>query len=357
MSTGKNTPTPPSYAVDERDTEKAYGHDGGSWPSTDAPVAELDTSMSLDQPGGSDTWQPSGDANTVTEYDTSATNSQSYEVRPIETDTITELDTTIMSNAGTVYPKQPVYRPSLIGVPGSVQDTTRTDQQPGGSVEPLVPGTMDVSAQDVTLLGSTGHGGPPAGVAVPAKMAAPTVESGPYYVTVGWTAAADPEGDKVRGYTVISNTGGTVYAGRGDTSLKFQIVNADIDYTFQVFATSFAGDGPLSDPSEKVHAYNPNEPDTYAPGGIAPENVQNPVYRPDGSIMPGTGGVPLTPPETAPDAWAGTVDYVVGDKVSLTDGTVLECTTAGTSDVAEPATPAAVGDTVTDGTVVWTRES
>lgn len=61
--------------------------------------------------------------------------------------------------------------------------------------------------------------------------------------------------------------------------------------------------------------------------------------------------------EAAPAPWAATTVYALGTRVTLTGGEVVEATTAGTSDAAEPAAPAAVGDTVNDGSVVWTRRS
>lgn len=59
---------------------------------------------------------------------------------------------------------------------------------------------------------------------------------------------------------------------------------------------------------------------------------------------------------TAP-AWAATTDYVLGDRVVLTTGPVMEATVAGTSDAIEPDAPLYVGGTVADGTVTWKRIS
>ena len=55
-----------------------------------------------------------------------------------------------------------------------------------------------------------------------------------------------------------------------------------------------------------------------------------------------------------PSDWADETAYDLGDYARLTDGEIVECTTAGTSDTDEPTAPA-VGGTVTDGTAVWTR--
>lgn len=53
--------------------------------------------------------------------------------------------------------------------------------------------------------------------------------------------------------------------------------------------------------------------------------------------------------------WATTTAYAVGDLVRLAATEFLEVATAGTSGALEPTIPAAFGDTVTDGTVTWTR--
>lgn len=54
------------------------------------------------------------------------------------------------------------------------------------------------------------------------------------------------------------------------------------------------------------------------------------------------------------DDWEATTTYAVGAKVVLTGDEALEVTTAGTTGASEPTAPA-LGETVTDGTVVWTR--
>lgn len=60
-------------------------------------------------------------------------------------------------------------------------------------------------------------------------------------------------------------------------------------------------------------------------------------------------------------AWASSTTFSVGDirRSSSDEGTGLffRCTTAGTSEAAEPAWPNQAGDTVTDGTCVWTAIS
>lgn len=55
--------------------------------------------------------------------------------------------------------------------------------------------------------------------------------------------------------------------------------------------------------------------------------------------------------------WAATTAFVAGDFVQSSDSSVFlrfECTTAGDTGGSEPTWPTVAGDTVTDGTVVWT---
>ena len=68
-----------------------------------------------------------------------------------------------------------------------------------------------------------------------------------------------------------------------------------------------------------------------------------------------------TPGDTVDDdngiaAWAASTSYSVGDAVVPTtaNGYWYECTTAGTSDSTEPTWSTTPGDTITDGSVVWT---
>lgn len=53
--------------------------------------------------------------------------------------------------------------------------------------------------------------------------------------------------------------------------------------------------------------------------------------------------------------WAATTAYALGASVELAGGQELVVTTAGTSGASVPTAPGAVGGTVTDGTVTWTR--
>ncbi len=71
--------------------------------------------------------------------------------------------------------------------------------------------------------------------------------------------------------------------------------------------------------------------------------------------------VDLDPPEWAASTAHTAIeegDRKVGDRVAPTthNGRWYACTTAGTSGASEPTWPTTIGNTVTDGTVVWTAE-
>lgn len=69
-----------------------------------------------------------------------------------------------------------------------------------------------------------------------------------------------------------------------------------------------------------------------------------------------TSGMPARTEATPPAVWASDHVYALNDRVSLSGGAILKCTVAGTSGSTEPVPPA-VGATVVDGSVTWTRQS
>jgi len=76
----------------------------------------------------------------------------------------------------------------------------------------------------------------------------------------------------------------------------------------------------------------------------------------DANSNPGVADIVLTPTNSL-DEWVLSTAYSLGKLIEpITPNTyVYECTTAGTSSGSEPTFPtSAIGDTVTDGTVVWT---
>lgn len=74
------------------------------------------------------------------------------------------------------------------------------------------------------------------------------------------------------------------------------------------------------------------------------------------SSSPGVDNIVLTPTDALP-IWVANTAYILGQDVqpTVSNGKRYEVTTAGTSDAStEPTWPVTIGDTVTDGTVVWT---
>lgn len=134
------------------------------------------------------------------------------------------------------------------------------------------------------------------------------------------------------------------------------------------------GDAPADthDPKERVSSGRPDKAAAAAAGHqtvntvveVAPvptvvlSGVRTEVY----STATPSGGTATfvhnydTGKTSAPKTWTATTAYALGDYVIRTDK-VLECTTAGTSGASAPAAPGAVGGTVTDGTVIWTRRT
>ncbi len=83
------------------------------------------------------------------------------------------------------------------------------------------------------------------------------------------------------------------------------------------------------------------------------------AFQLQASSNPGVDNITLTPTDTLPD-WAVATAYTLGQSVEPTiDNTYrYECTTAGTSHASvEPTWPTTIGNTVSDGTAVWTCRS
>lgn len=134
------------------------------------------------------------------------------------------------------------------------------------------------------------------------------------------------------------------------------------------------GDAPADtyDPKERVSSARPDKAAAAAAGhqtvNAVVEVAPVPTVTPSGNrtellsaTSPAGSTVSLvhnydTGRTVAPKTWTATTAYVLGDYVVRTDK-VLECTTAGTSGSSAPTAPGAVGGTVTDGTVVWTRRT
>lgn len=70
---------------------------------------------------------------------------------------------------------------------------------------------------------------------------------------------------------------------------------------------------------------------------------------------PGTDNITLTPTDILP-AWVASTAYTLGQTVEPTadNGFRYVCTTAGTTGATQPTWSTTIGNTVTDGTVIWT---
>ncbi|PPS89462.1 fibronectin type III domain-containing protein [Streptomyces sp. MH60] len=204
--------------------------------------------------------------------------------------------------AGTVNDVYPAYKPPSGPPPASNKDTTLTDSPVGNGLEELInpdlwmDGTLDTSNLGAEPVGNT---------AVPLKPAAPTAAAGDRYILVSWTPVPDPSDAEVLQYVVESDTGGHFYAGADKTSLRFENVTGGLGYRFRVRAGNENGTGPYSDWSAAV---KPSNEDLIRPTSLAPDNAVNPIYRQDGTLVPGSYGAPTAPgkPTVAAEGTAGT---------------------------------------------------
>ncbi|WP_428957938.1 hypothetical protein [Streptomyces sp. cg35] len=205
----------------------------------------------------------------------------------------------------TVVDKYPPYKAPPGPVPGSIKDTTLTDSPVGNGTGGNAPypglsltGTLETATLGAVPIGST---------AVPAAPAAPALISGDRYVQVSWAAVADPAADaKVTQYVIESDTGGHVYAGRDKTTVRFENVTGGRAQKFRVGAVNRNGDGPFGPWSSASVA--PGNEDLIRPTSLAADNAANPIYRQDGTVVPGSYGAPTAPgkPSVAAQGTAGT---------------------------------------------------
>lgn len=278
-------PTPPHAPVD---TSGVSGDPGGT--ADNSNTASTASTAETTGPKGGTRVEPGPQP--VTPFDTSATSGPNAGPHsPVSTAISGVFETTNYSE----YAKHadPAYRPPVIGgVPAQTVDTTWTDRQPGGSVTNPVPTSNNHVNVETPNIGAAGTG---TGVAPAAPGAAPTVASGPRYVTVTWVAVADPANDPVLEYVIENDRGGRDFAGRNETSTRQAFIDPSQLYRFRVAARNKAGVGPFSAWSDQVRPYNPDATDALAPGGLSPEVVAAGVYLPDGTFKPGTGGTNNAP--------------------------------------------------------------
>lgn len=191
---------------------------------------------------------------------------------------------------GTVVDKQQPYKAPTAPPAASNKDTTWTDS-------PVGNGNPELIDPDLWMTGTTetaAFGAVPAGnTAVPLKPAAPTATTGDRYVLVSWTPVPNPSDAPVLQYVVESDTGGHFYAGADKTSLRFENVTGGQAYKFRVRAGNRNGTGPYSEWS--ASAVKPGNEDEIRPSSLAADNASNPIYRQDGTIVPGSYGAPTAP--------------------------------------------------------------
>lgn len=104
------------------------------------------------------------------------------------------------------------------------------------------------------------------------------------YVTVAW--AAPTAGEIINGYRVENDADGVYFAPANATSFDFTQLTWEQPYKFRVAAQNARGVGPYSAWTAAATATTPNA----AWAGLDPKNTVNPIYNPDGTIKPGTGG-------------------------------------------------------------------
>jgi uncharacterized protein affecting Mg2+/Co2+ transport len=203
----------------------------------------------------------------------------------------------------TVVDKYPAYKAPTPPPAAANKDTTLTDSPVGnGLTQPINPlvwmtGTTETAAYGAVPAGNT---------IVPLQPGAPALISGDRYIQVSWSAVPDPSGAAVTQYVIESDTGGHVYAGRDKTSVRFENVTGGQAYKFRVAAVNRNGNGPFSPWS--AASVSPTNEDEIRPSSLASDNAANPIYRQDGTIVPGSYGAPTAPgkPTVAAQGTAGT---------------------------------------------------
>lgn len=207
---------------------------------------------------------------------------------------------------GTVVDKlQPYKAPS--GPPAASNlDTTRTDSPVGNGLTQVINPALWMSGTSETAA----FGAVPAGTTtVPVAPSAPTAVAGDRSITVSWMPVADPGADaKVTQYVIESDTGGHFYAPANATSVRFDNVKGGQGYKFRVAASNRNGDGPYS-PFSASAVVASNE-DEIRPSALAADNASNPIYRQDGTVVPGSYGAPTAPGKPTVAAGATTTANV-----------------------------------------------
>lgn len=327
----------PGYEVDPYDTEHVYGNPGPAGRGTQQYQPGTDETSGTNFGGGTG-YDPKPPP--VTPFETSASNGGVS--GPVASTALSQTLDTTQPGTGGIPLANPPYRVPGQTAPGETYDTTRTDVQPGGSETNPVPASYEMTGTTSTY--NIGAEGTDTGESVPATPTGVQAVSGSRTVLVSWEPVADVADDPTLGYVVLADDGGTAFAAADATSVEVDWLDLSRTYTFRVAARNKAGLGAYSEPTEPVRAYNPDAPDPLRPEGITEENLVNPIYRPDGTFVAGTGGTNSAPTDvTATAGAAGSLTVTVswtaptagqaptGYTVTASDGTSVQAAGDATS--------------------------
>ncbi len=311
MSGSGGTPGPAHVPYDTSNISgDPDGADVGTSKSTASKASNAETGGTQ---GGSRVEPGPSPATSVDTSGTNSPNGGSFSPTP----------TTMRGTVDTQQPGQigqganPAYRAPSGPVAGSSRDTTLTDVQPGGSVTNPVPSSLGISNLETANIGAAGSG---TGALPATPGAAPTVATGPRYVTVTWVAVADPANDPVREYIIENDRGGRWVAGRNATSKRIDYIDPSQIYKFRVAARNRGGIGAFSAFSAPIRSYNPDATDALKPAGLNVDSLAAGIYQIDGTLKPGTGGTNNAPVLGAVTAGAAASKTVTVNWVAPTVG-------------------------------------
>ncbi len=258
---------------------------------------------------------------------------------------------------------------------------TGTTTASGSATSKTVAGLTNGTTYTFTVYATNGVGdGPesdPSNAVTPEEATVPgaptdvSATAGDASATVSWTPPADDGGSAITEYTITtyegSNPTGTTTASGSATSKTVTGLTNGTTYTFTVYATNDAGDGPESDPSNAVTPLGPPGAPTgvSASAGDASATVSWTAPADDGgsaitsyTITTYDGSTPVKTTSAGASATSKTVN-------GLTNGTTYTFTVYATNDVGDGpessatsgVTPKTVPDAPTNVSAVAGEES
>jgi hypothetical protein len=340
----------------EVDTEGVTGNTGAAPVGTAATSGkDVETSTAPGAAYGSTTPAPNPPTVSGT-FDTEAANGGRLVNSPTSTQPL--LVKTLDTLAGGGEPIQdanPPYRAPSLPAPAIIVDTTWTDR-PTSDGLPHVPSANNVGGTLET--GSIGAVPAPASHNTPPAPSAPTVVAAARGVQVTWVAPTPVSGAPTLGYQIQSDTGGVRYANANQLTKFFDTLTPNQAYKFRVAARNYNGWGAYSAFSSTATPYNPDENDAGKPApGLTPDNRVNPIYKPDGTVVPGTGGWPTTPKTVAAvqaSATTATVTWAAPDYGLPLTNYVVTASTGQTATVSGTTLTATVTGLTTGTAVTFT---